>query len=74
MFWMQKTQYQNTQYTTTKHSSQTEPQEQDQVLGTDFASPIIYCNQNIGEKKAYILLFTSSLTREIYQIKPEVTS
>ena len=37
-----------------------------QVIGTDFAGPIMYRNKNRGEKKANILLFTCSLTRVIH--------
>ena len=36
-----------------------------QVIGTDFAGSIMYCNKNRGEKKTYILLFACSLTRVI---------
>ena len=40
-----------------------------QVIGTDFAGPIICYNKeeikNRGEKKTYILLFTCSFRRKI---------
>ena len=48
-----------------------------QVIGTDFAGPIMYHAKNKREKKSYILLFTCSLTRAIHlellpdQIKEE---
>ena len=37
-----------------------------QVIGTHFADAIMYHNKNRSEKKAYILLFTCSLTRAIH--------
>ena len=37
-----------------------------QVIGTDFAGPIMYRTKNTREKKSYILLFTCSLTRVIH--------
>ena len=37
-----------------------------QVIATHFADAIMYHNKNRSEKKAYILLFTCSLTRAIH--------
>ena len=37
-----------------------------QVIATDFTGPILYRTKNRDEKKAYILLFTCSLTRSIH--------
>ena len=37
-----------------------------QVIGKGFASPFMYRNKNRGGKKAYIILFTCSLTKVIH--------
>ena len=45
-----------------------------QVIGTDFAGPIMYLAKNEKEKKSYILLFTCSLTRAIHlELLPDQT-
>ena len=45
-----------------------------QVNGTDFTGPIVYRAKNKKEKKPYILLFTSSLTRAIHlELLPDQT-
>ena len=45
-----------------------------QVIGTDFAGPIIYHAKNKRKKKSYILLFTCSLTRAIQlELLPDQT-
>ena len=45
-----------------------------QVIGTDFAGPIMYHAKNKKEKIPYILLFTCSLTRAIYlELLPDQT-
>ena len=37
-----------------------------QVIGTDYAGPIYYCTKSKMESKAYILLFSCSLSRAMY--------
>lgn len=45
------------------------------VIGTDFASPLMYRNKKRGEKYVYILLFTCSLTRAIhFALLPDQTT
>ena len=45
-----------------------------QVIGTDFAGPIMYNTKNKREKKSFILVFTCSLTRAIYlELLPDQT-
>ena len=45
-----------------------------QVIGTDFAGPIMYCTKNKNEKKPYILLFTCNLTRAVHlELLPDQT-
>ena len=46
-----------------------------QVIDIDFTSPIMYRNKNRREEKAYILLFTYILTREIHlELLPDQTA
>ena len=45
-----------------------------QVIGTDFAGPIMYRAKIKKEKKSYILLFTCSLTKAIHlELLPDQT-
>ena len=37
-----------------------------QVIGVDFAGPVAYRTKGNKDGKAYIILFTCSLTREVY--------
>ena len=61
LFWMQKILCHTFRYTTTRHFSI-------RTTGTRpfQVSPIMYRSTKRGEKKAYILLFTCSLTRAIH--------
>ena len=47
-------------------TSRTEEATSLEVIGVDYAEPLLYRAKNKKERKAYVLLYTCSLTRAVY--------